>query len=103
MNDPEQRAQWAEHLLDEADAIAAQQVTAGGTHEPMAGPLPFTQDNMTDAIRLAAVEERARCAAVADAFTSEARLALLLPAASPAERSAAAVVARRIAQLLRPA
>ncbi|MBC5766657.1 hypothetical protein [Ramlibacter albus] len=101
MNDPEQRAQWAEHLLDEADAIAAQQVTAGASHEPMAGPLPFTQDNMTDAIRLAVTEERARCAAVAEAFATEARLSHFLPAATTSERAAAAAVARRIAQLLR--
>lgn len=101
MNDTQRRAEWAEHLKDEADAIAVQQASAGGTHQPVGGPLPFSQDDVGAAVLLAVRAERERCAALAASFADPAILAEALPAAGEAQRSAAASVALRIAARLR--
>jgi hypothetical protein len=101
MSDPEQRLEWAEHLQDEARAIAAQQVTAGQTHRPEQKPLPFSENDVSDAVRVAVLAERQRCAAVAASFADAGRLRGILPAADPAQVDAAAATALRIAEVLR--
>lgn len=103
MSDPEQRTEWAEHLKDEAKAIAAQQESAGETHQPVGGPLPFSQDDVSTAVRRAVQAERERCAVLAADFAEPARLAQVLPAADAAQRAAAASMALRIAERLRAA
>lgn len=99
MSDSEQRRQWADHLKDEADALQSQQDAAGLTHEPLAGPLPHSADDLAQT-RLA---ERLRCAATADGWADPARLAAAFPAFTAGERSAAADVARAIGAALRQA
>lgn len=97
MSDPEQRRQWADHLKDEAEALEAQQEAAGVTHVPLAGPLPHSADDLTEG-RLA---ERTRCAQAADAWADAARLEAAFPGFTPAQREAAAQVARAIGAALR--
>ena len=101
MSDADQRTEWAAHLRDEARAIARQQLSAGPSHEPMAGPLPHSQDELATAAGAGVHAERERCAALAASFADEAVLLRELPAASPEQRDAAAVIAKRIAALLR--
>jgi hypothetical protein len=101
MSDTEQRTEWAAHLRDEARAIAKQQLSAGPSHEPQAGPLPHSQDELSIAAGAAVQAERERCAALAASFGEEAVLLRELPAATPEQRDAAAAIARRIAALLR--
>lgn len=101
MSDPEQRTEWAEHLKDEARAIAVQQESAGGTHQPVGGPLPFSQDDVNAAVRLAVRAERERCALLAASFAEPGSLAEVLPAADEAQRAAAASLALHIAGRLR--
>lgn len=96
-SDPKERAQWARHQLDEAAALAAQQTAAGQGHSPMGAPLPFSADDM-DAVTRA---ERARCAALAEAWGSESALAVKFPDASPGEWRIAALVAHAIAAEIR--
>ena len=100
MSHPERRDQWAEHLRDEAHAIAAQQVAAGPSHEPQAGPLPHSRAELSDAAAEAVVAERQRCAAAAFSFADESVLLRLLPAAGRNEREAAATIAREIGRAL---
>lgn len=97
MSDSEQRRQWADHLKDEADALQAQQDAAGTTHEPLAGPLPHSADDLAHTRRA----ERTRCAALAEGWADPARLAAAFPAFTPAQRVAAAEVARAIGAALR--
>lgn len=97
MSDPEQRRQWADHLKDEADALQQQQDAAGATNVPLAGPLPHTADDLAQG-RLA---ERTRCAQAAEAWADPARLAAAFPGFTPAQRDAAAEVARAIGAELR--
>lgn len=101
MSDTEQRNEWAAHLRDEARAIAQQQLAAGSTHEPMAGPLPHSEAAMAAAAGTAERAERERCAALADAFADDAVLQRELPDATREQRDAAAAIARRIAAVLR--
>lgn len=101
MSDPEQRTEWAEHLKDEARAIAKQQVTAGDTHSPVGGPLPYSLDDLAGEVRLAILAERERCAQVAASFAQAEHLVQSFPQATDEERRAAATTARRIAQALR--
>jgi hypothetical protein len=101
MSDAEQRTEWAAHLRDEARAIAKQQLSAGATHEPVAGPLPHSADALTTAASVAERAERERCAALAASFADDAVLLRELPAASPEQRDAARAIARRIAGVLR--
>ena len=101
MSDPEQRTQWADHLEDEAHAIAVQQSSAGGSHEPLAGPLPFSHNDMTDAVLQAVLAERERCAGIAMRFASDSGILEVLPEATSEQRAAAGCAAVRIADLLR--
>ena len=70
MSTTRQRAQWAEHLKDEAVELRAQQLSAGSTHSPVEGPLPHS----TDALEAAVRAERERCCAIASRWTSEAEV-----------------------------
>jgi uncharacterized damage-inducible protein DinB len=67
MSNTRQRAQWAEHLKDEAVELRAQQVSAGSTHSPVEGPLPHSAEALESAVRA----ERERCCAIASRWTSE--------------------------------
>jgi hypothetical protein len=97
MSDKEQRRQWAEHLRDEADALKGQQASAGGSHRPVAGPLPHSADDLTAAVAAAVAAERERCARIAEHWGAEERIGPAFGAFSPPELRAAATVARRIA------
>ena len=70
MSNTRQRAQWAEHLKDEAAELRAQQASAGSTHSPVEGPLPHSADALESAVRA----ERERCCAIASRWTSEAEV-----------------------------
>jgi hypothetical protein len=67
MSNTRQRAQWAEHLKDEAVELRAQQASAGSTHSPVEGPLPHSADVLEAAVHA----ERERCCAIASRWTSE--------------------------------
>jgi len=97
MSESKQRSQWAEHLRDEAQARHAQQQTAGATHEPKAGPLPFSVDDLELAVRA----ERERCAAIADGWASEAALREAFADMTEWELKAAAEVARAVGRSIR--
>lgn len=101
MSDAGQRNEWAAHLRDEARAIAQQQLSAGATHEPRAGPLPHSEDALAAAGVAAARAERERCALLAASFAEEGVLLRELPGASREQRDAAAAMALRIAAQLR--
>jgi FPC/CPF motif-containing protein YcgG len=101
MTDKAQRTQWAEHLRDEAGAIAQQQVSAGSTHEPMEGPLPHTRNDTAAAAQDAVLAARQHCAAIAASFAKDAKLLQVLPDATPAQLRAAAVLALHIAESIR--
>ena len=100
-DEQDQQDQWAEHLRDEAGAIARQQVTAGKTHSPLEGPLPHTKTDMAVAAEDAVLLERERCAAIVASFAAPDRLAQILPGATPDQLQAAASAARQIAEQLR--
>ncbi|HYE39365.1 MAG TPA: hypothetical protein VEB23_05505, partial [Ramlibacter sp.] len=70
-------------------------------HQPVGGPLPFSQDDVSAAVQRAVREERERCAVLATSFAEPASLAEALPDADAAQRHAAATVALRIAGRLR--
>lgn len=101
MSDKAQRALWAEHLRDEADAIAEQQVTAGDSHTPLEGPLPHSRNAAVAAAQVAVLAEREQCAALAGSFASEALLREVLGEATPAQLQSAATLALHIAEAIR--
>jgi len=101
MSDKAQRKQWAEHLRDEAGAIAEQQVTAGTTHGPVEGPLPHTRNDTSAAAHDAVMSERQHCAAIVASYAEGTKLAQALPDATPEQLQAAAALARHIAEFLR--
>lgn len=101
MNNQAQRDQWAEHLRDEAGAIAEQQALAGDTHGPVEGPLPHTRDDTAAAAQDAVLAEREHCAAVAASFAARARLLELLPHATADQLDTAAALAGQIAEAIR--
>ena len=96
-DDSNQRSQWADHLRDEADARQAQQRSAGATHEPLAGPQPFSADNLEQAVGA----ERDRCAAIAEGWASEAALREAFADMTEWELRAAAEVAGAIGRSIR--
>lgn len=100
-NDKRQRAQWAEHLRDEAGAIAEQQASAGTTHGPVEGPLPHSRNDTATAAHDAVMSERQHCAAIVASYAAEAKLLAILPDATPEQLLAAAAAVRHIAELLR--
>lgn len=96
-----QRDQWADHLRDEAAAREAEQAAAGGSHEPVQGPLPYSADDLEDAIAAQVRQERERCAAIAERWCAQLALQDAFPDATDAELRAAAEAARRIALAIR--
>lgn len=101
MSDRAQRALWAEHLRDEAGAIAEQQVTAGDTHSPVEGPLPHTRNDAVAAVRDAVLAEREQCAALAASFAGEAKLLQAVHDATPEQLQFGAALARQIGEAIR--
>lgn len=101
MKNQSQQDQWAEHLRDEAGAIARQQVTAGSTHSPMEGPLTHTKTDMAAVAQDAVQAERDRCADFVASFANEDKLQQVLDDPTPDQLRAAAAAALRIAELLR--
>jgi hypothetical protein len=101
MNDQARRTQWAEHLRDEAGAIAQQQVSAGTTHGPVDGPLPHSLDHTATVAQDAVLAEREDCAALAASFAAEAKLLRVLHGATPEQLQAAAALALHIAGVIR--
>jgi hypothetical protein len=101
MTDKKQRAQWAEHLRDEAGAIAQQQASAGTTHEPVEGPLPHTRNDTATAARDAVMAERQHCASIVASYAAQAKLLQVLPDATPEQLRAAAALVRHIADAVR--
>lgn len=74
MSTSNQRNQWAEHIADERRAVEQQQRSAGATHSPTEGPIPFTENELRAAVAAAVAAERERCAGVADKWSAEAKL-----------------------------
>jgi hypothetical protein len=97
MSDTEQRGLWVEHLRDEATEHRAQQRAAGASHEPLERPLPHSADD----VQTAALVERERCAAIADAWASEEALQAAFSDFTEWELRAAIEVARAIARGIR--
>ena len=97
MSDTRQREQWAEHLRDEQTARDTQQVSAGGTHSPVIGPLPHSVSDLEAAV----LAERERCAAIADTWASDARLRQAFSDFTQWELGAATEVAHAIARAIR--
>jgi hypothetical protein len=97
MSNTRLRAQWAEHLKDEATELRAQQVSAGDTHSPVAGPLPHSADALEDAVQV----ERERCFGIAARWTSEAEVHRAFADWTEWETRAAMELARVIARAIR--
>lgn len=97
MRDTQQQQQWARHLADEREALRAQQADAGATHEPVAGPLPHSADDVSSATRV----ERERCAAIAEAWSDEGTLRATFADFTEWELRAATEVARTVARAIR--
>ncbi|HYF19501.1 MAG TPA: hypothetical protein VEA40_16675 [Ramlibacter sp.] len=101
MSESRQREQWTAHLKDEASARLEQQAAAGPDHRPVAGPLPFSAENLEQATRSAILQERDRCARLADAWTDHDRLLEVLPDLSDEQRDAVATAVRALAAEIR--
>jgi hypothetical protein len=101
MSGTDQRKQWAEHIEDEAKALEAQQHSAGGTHTPLEGPLPYSADQLTAAVAEAVAAERQRCAELADRWSSEAKLLEAFADFTEWELRAASATARAVASDIR--
>lgn len=97
MSNTTQRAQWAEHLKDEAVELQAQQRAAGSTHSPVEGPLPHSADALESAVRA----ERERCCAIASRWTSEAEVHRAFAEWTEWETRAAVEMARAILRDIR--
>jgi hypothetical protein len=101
MSPTDQRKQWAQHIEDEARALEMQQHAAGGSHTPVAGPLPFSADELAVAVANAVAEERRRCAEVAERWSSEARLLEAFGDFTEWELRAASATARAVGSEIR--
>ena len=97
MTESTQRQQWAEHLRDEDVALQAQQRSAGDTHSPVQGPLPYSEDDLDSAVRA----ERERCAVIADGWASEGKLLQAFADMTECELRAAAEVALAVGRAIR--
>jgi hypothetical protein len=97
----DQRKLWAEHMEDEARALDLQQQEAGSTHSPVEGPLPYSADELNQAVAAAVAAERQRCAQIADNWTDETRLMQAFNGSTAAELRAAAAVARAVGDEIR--
>lgn len=74
MSTSEQRKQWAAHMADEDRARQLQQQSAGASHTPTEGPLPYSAQQLEAAVNAAVASERQRCADIADAWSVETKL-----------------------------
>ncbi|MEJ8839142.1 hypothetical protein [Ramlibacter sp. AN1133] len=101
MSGNEQRKQWAEHIRDEARALEVQQHSAGASHTPLEGPLPYSADQLAAAVASAVAAERQRCAEVADSWSSEARLLEAFGDFTEWELRAASATARAVGSEIR--
>lgn len=101
MSDSKQRAQWSQHLKDEAAQLQAQQASAGQDHAPVGRPLPYSANDMEGAVAAAAQAEREACASVAESWASGATVQSAFSDVTPAELRLAQDVARAIAQAIR--
>jgi hypothetical protein len=101
MSSIEQRKQWGEHMADEAKALALQQSAAGGTHSPVEGPLPHTEDDVAAAVARAVAAERQRCAAIAERWSDEAQVLGTFADFTEWELRAAVATARAIGNDMR--
>jgi hypothetical protein len=103
MSGNEQRRQWAEHMRDEARELEVQQHSAGGTHTPVEGPLPFSADQLAAAVANAVAAERQRCAEIAERWSSEATLLAAFGDFTQRELRGASATARAVAGEIRNA
>jgi hypothetical protein len=101
VTDAKQRAQWTEHMKDEATELQAQQVSAGEDHAPVGRPLPYSANDLDGAVAAAVQAEREACAAVAEAWASGATVQSAFADVSPAQVRLAQDVAGAIAQAIR--
>ena len=101
MTDAKQRAQWSEHMKDEATQLQAQQALAGGDHSPVGGPLPFSANDLDGAVSGAVRAECEACAAVAEAWAMGGTVQAAFADVTPAQLRIAQDVARAIAQAIR--
>lgn len=99
MSNRHQRATWAEHLKDEAVAHEKQQQSAGVSHGPLQGPLPFSADDLNGARREGAQLERERCARIAEDWIRD--LATRFPAFDREEIAAASAVLQELQRSIR--
>lgn len=74
MKSIDQRKQWADHMNEEAQAREAQQQAAGRSHSPVEGPLPYSANDLDEAVAAAVDTERQRCARIAESWSAEAKL-----------------------------
>lgn len=101
MSDLQQRQQWAEHLEDEAGARLEQQAAAGPDHGPVAGPLPFSADDLEQAHRGAIAHERERCARLAESWVEGDLFVQVSPPLTEDQRRAIRETASRLAAAIR--
>lgn len=101
MSTSDERKQWAEHMKDEAKELNSQQHTAGQTHSPTEGPLPYSADDLAAAVAAAMAAERQRCAEIADTWSGEARLIAAFGDLSASELQAAMATARAVGSEIR--
>jgi hypothetical protein len=99
----DKRQQWAQHLQDEAKALERQQEAAGSTHSPVEGPLPYSADQLAEAVAIAVAAERQRCAQIAESWTVEARLLEVFGDFTEWELRAASATARAVGSEIRGA
>jgi hypothetical protein len=88
-------------MKDEAVAQEAQQASAGDSHTPLAGPLPYSAANLDDAIRWAVHAERERCANIAAAWSLDQRLREAWPHLTQPQLDLARDVAQAVSAQIR--
>jgi hypothetical protein len=65
-----QRQEWSRIQNDEIAALHEQQVSAGSSHRPVAGPYPHGDHGTNMTVEWAVARERERCAALVEACAS---------------------------------
>jgi hypothetical protein len=93
--------QWKRHIRDEANAIDAQQATAGPDHHPVPGPGRYGDHATNISVREAVLAERERCARQAALSASEPALREELGAMTERDRQVAQAVANAIVGAIR--
>ena len=67
----DKRETWLRQQQDETEALRAQQGTAGTSHAPVHGPLPYGDHGINMLVEAAVRKERERCIAIVDEWASE--------------------------------